>query len=217
LVEQTRESIATAERRSARLRALLDVTIAWNRHRNTDELLQQIAETSTRLLDAERATIFLVDQTRGLLVGKPALGVAGGELLVPLNSGIVGRTISSGEVHRVDADVASEQALVDRSVDQTLNFRTRSLVCAPIRNAAGKVVGAFELINKVISRRRMRLNWSNWPLMPASRLITPSESNCWSNQVVRQPRKRLGECKSSVNPPRWKKFASRLHAWQIPN
>lgn len=148
LVEETRESIATAERRSARLRALLDVTIAWNRHRNTDELLHQIAETSTRLLDAERATIFLVDNTRGLLVGKPALGVAGGELLVPLNSGIVGRTISSGEVHRVDADVASEQALVDRSVDQTLNFRTRSLVCAPIRNAAGKVIGAFELINK---------------------------------------------------------------------
>ena len=69
LVEETRESIATAERRSARLRALLDVTIAWNRHRNTDELLHQIAETSTRLLDAERATIFLVDNTRGLLVG----------------------------------------------------------------------------------------------------------------------------------------------------
>lgn len=148
LVEEVRESIAAAERRSERLRALLDVTVAWNRHRNTDELLQQIAETSTRLLDAERATIFLVDQTRGLLVGRPALGVAGGELLVPLSSGIVGRTISTGEVHRVDVDVASEQALVDRSVDQTLNFRTRSLVCAPIRNSSGKVIGAFELINK---------------------------------------------------------------------
>lgn len=148
LVDRLRSSTAGALRQADRLRALLEATVAWNRHRNTGELLLQIVETSTRLLSAERATIFLIDQTRGVLVGKPALGVAGGELLLPLHTGVVGRTVDSGEVHRVDSDVASEQALVDRSVDQSLNFRTRSLICAPIRNVGGKVIGAFELINK---------------------------------------------------------------------
>lgn len=142
------QSVATAERRAARLRALLDVTMAWNRHRGTPELLHRIAETSTQLLGAERATIFLIDQTRGLLVGKPALGVAGGELLVPLHVGVVGRTVDTGEVHRVDSDIASEQALVDRAVDQSLNYRTRSLICVPMKDAKSRVIGAFELINK---------------------------------------------------------------------
>jgi putative methionine-R-sulfoxide reductase with GAF domain len=148
LANAARNSAATAERRAARLRALLDVTIAWNRHRSTPELLHRIAETSTQLLDAERATIFLIDRTRGVLVGKPALGVAAGELLVPLQAGVVGRTVATGEVHRVDSDIASEQALVDRAVDQSLNYRTRSLICAPMRDARGQVIGAFELINK---------------------------------------------------------------------
>jgi Nif-specific regulatory protein len=148
LANAARNSAATAERRAARLRALLDVTIAWNRHRSTPELLHRIAETSTQLLDAERATIFLIDRTRGVLVGKPALGVAAGELLVPLQAGVVGRTVATGEVHRVDSDIASEQALVDRAVDQSLNYRTRSLICAPMKDARGQVIGAFELINK---------------------------------------------------------------------
>ena len=148
LANAARTSTATAERKAARLRALLDVTVAWNRHRSTPELLQRIAETSTQLLGAERATIFLIDRTRGMLVGKPALGVAGGELLVPLQAGVVGRTIATGEVHRIDADIASEQALVDRAVDQSLNYQTRSLICAPMRDARGQVIGAFELINK---------------------------------------------------------------------
>ena len=139
---------ASQTRRAQRLRAMLDVTVNWNQNRNTSQLLHQIAETSTRLLDAERATIFLVDETRNLLVGKPALGVAAGELLIPLDAGVVGRVIASGETQRVDSDVASEQAMVHRQVDQKLNFKTRSLICAPMRNANQKIIGAFELINK---------------------------------------------------------------------
>lgn len=141
-------STALQARRAQRLRAMLDVTVNWNQHRNSSELLQQIAETSTRLLGAERATIFLVDETRGLLVGKPALGVTGGELLIPRDAGVAGRAVATGQNQRVDADIASEQALVHRQIDQKLNFQTRSLICVPLRDAAGKVIGAFELINK---------------------------------------------------------------------
>lgn len=136
------------EGRAERLQALLDVTLRWSQTRNTDELLQQIAETATKLLKAERATIFLIDRTRNLLVGKPALGVEGGELLIPLEAGVVGRAIRTQQPQRVDVDVASEQALIHRDVDARLQFETRSLICVPICNAASQVIGAFELINK---------------------------------------------------------------------
>ena len=48
--------------------------------RDPYELLVRFAEASAKLLDAERASIFLWDKTTHTLVGRPALGVEGGEL-----------------------------------------------------------------------------------------------------------------------------------------
>ena len=61
-----------------------------------------MAETSTRLLKAETASIFLWDKPNKLLVGRPALGVEGGELRIPDDRGIVGQTVQTGEARRVD-------------------------------------------------------------------------------------------------------------------
>jgi Nif-specific regulatory protein len=135
--------------RAERLQALLDVTIKWNKTHNTESLLHEIAKTSTRLLQAERATIFLIDRARNQLVGKPALGVKGGELLIPIDAGVVGRAIRTGSPQRVDSDVASEQAMVNRDVDAQLHYQTRSLICVPIRDTSGRNIGAFEIINKI--------------------------------------------------------------------
>ena len=135
-------------RRVERLSAMLEMTAHWNRSRETDELLEEIAKTSTRLLNAERATIFLLNSDRQTLVGKPALGVEGGELIIPSNAGVVGEVIQTGEPRRVDSDIASEQRQIHRSVDEQLDFETHSLLCVPLINSANQTIGAFELINK---------------------------------------------------------------------
>ena len=136
-------------RRVERLEAILDMTAHWNQSRETDQLLEQIAQASTRLLGAERATIFLPDTTGMLLIGKPALGVEDEELRIPANAGVVGQVMQSGQPDRVDADVSSEQQQINRDVDQQLGFETRTLLCVPMINAAGKTIGAFELINRL--------------------------------------------------------------------
>jgi len=130
------------------LQGLLDMTAAWNRSTDSADLLQQIAETATRWIPSERATIFLWDRVNRILVGRPALGVDGGELRVPDDAGLVGQVVHSGQPGRVDADVPMEQAQVDRRTDVRLNFHTRSLLCVPLWGADGQCVGAFELINK---------------------------------------------------------------------
>lgn len=135
-------------RRAERLRAVLEATVRWRQADQTDDLLKQIAETSTRLLKAERATIFLIDPVRNLLVGRPALGVEGGELLIPVDGGVVGQVIRQRESRRVDRNIASEQAMVNRDVDRQLKFETHSLLCVPMTNSRNQVIGAFELINK---------------------------------------------------------------------
>ncbi|MCP4953564.1 MAG: sigma-54-dependent Fis family transcriptional regulator [Proteobacteria bacterium] len=135
-------------RRVERLGAMLEMTAHWNRSRETDKLLEEIAKASTRLLNAERATIFLLNSDRQTLVGKPALGVEGGELIIPSNAGVVGEVIQTGEPRRVDSDIASEQRQIHRSVDEQLDFETHSLLCVPLINSANQTIGAFELINK---------------------------------------------------------------------
>ncbi|MCH2181601.1 MAG: sigma-54-dependent Fis family transcriptional regulator [Mariniblastus sp.] len=136
-------------RRAERLGAMLEMTAQWNRSRETGELLEEIARTSTRLLGAERATIFLLDPSGETLVGKPALGVEGGPLVIPSRAGVVGEVVQSGEPRRVDADIAAEQRQIHRDVDERLDFETRSLLCVPLINSSNQTIGAFELINKI--------------------------------------------------------------------
>jgi Nif-specific regulatory protein len=133
----------------ARLSATLEISAHWQRTLDMDKLLASMAAASTKLLHAERATIFLWDRASHSLVGRPALGIEKGELRVADDAGIVGQVIQTGQSRRVDADIASEQREIDRRTDQRLKFQTRSLVCVPLRSRRGELFGAFEVINKL--------------------------------------------------------------------
>jgi len=142
---QVRRS-AGDRRRMTQLETVLDLARQWYRGREVEELLEHMAEAATRLLGCDRASIFLWDRPNHLLVGRPALGVPGGELRIPDNRGVVGQVIQSGQPRRVDAAV--EPSEIDRQVDAQLGYRTRTLLCVPLRGASGELFGAFELINK---------------------------------------------------------------------
>ncbi len=135
------------QRRLRRLEAILEIAGQWNQNLETESLLTQMAEASTRLLKAERASIFLWDRSRRLLLGRPALGVDGGELRIPDDAGIVGQVVRSGETRRVDAQ--TRQDGINRQVDERLGYRTRTLLCVPLRGRRGQILGAFEMINKI--------------------------------------------------------------------
>jgi len=137
---------ARQRRRIQRLEFLLGITAHWGETLEMDTLLAEIAEASTRLLGAERASVFLWDRQTKTLVGRPALGVQDGELRIPEDAGIVGKVIRTGQPQRVDRE--SGQQEIDRRVDQQLGFETRTLLCVPLRGRGGKLFGAFELINK---------------------------------------------------------------------
>ena len=136
------------QRRIARLQAVLDIASQWNQADDTETLLVQMAEAATKLLDSQRASIFLWDKPNKTLVGRPALGVEGGELRIPDDRGIVGQVIQAGEPRRVDAQDKLEQREIDRQVDEELGFQTQTLLCVPLRGKGGRLFGAFEMINK---------------------------------------------------------------------
>ncbi|HXT57869.1 MAG TPA: sigma-54-dependent Fis family transcriptional regulator [Pirellulales bacterium] len=133
-------------RRIERLEAILDIAGRWNQNQQTESLLVEMAEAAARLLHADRASIFLWDRHSHTLVGRPALGVGKEELRIPDNSGIVGRVMQTGLPHRVD--LADDHEQINRQVDAQLHYRTRTLLCVPLRSRRGELFGVFETINK---------------------------------------------------------------------
>ncbi|MDD4266692.1 MAG: sigma-54-dependent Fis family transcriptional regulator [Pirellulales bacterium] len=140
------ETRLAGQRRLSQLEAMLEIANQWNRAREVGPLLEQMAEAATRLLGADRASIFLWDRRTRTLVGRPALGVEQGELRVPDDRGVVGQVVRSGQPLRVDSMTEPER--INRQVDQALGYQTRTILCVPLRSRSGEVIGAFELLNK---------------------------------------------------------------------
>ena len=134
-------------RRAGRLETILKIANQWNQTREIEPLLVQMAEAATRLLRADRASIFLWDRPNHCLVGRPALGIKEGELRIPDDRGVVGQVIQTGRPRRVDA--AAEPDAIDRQVDTQLRYRTRTLLCVPLCGGSGELFGAFEILNRI--------------------------------------------------------------------
>ena len=140
-----RQSEADAMR-TRRLEAILEIAGRWNQTHEMEPLLVQMAEAATRLLEADRASIFLWDKPNRTLVGRPALGVESGELRIPDNAGVVGQVVQTGQPQRVDRLLGQEQ--IDRRVDSKLGYQTQTLLCVPLVGRGGQRLGAFEVLNK---------------------------------------------------------------------
>ncbi|QDS99545.1 sigma-54-dependent Fis family transcriptional regulator [Adhaeretor mobilis] len=136
----------TRDRRIRRLERILEVTHGWGQTNNMETLLHAMAEAATDLLEADRASIFLWDRANKQLVGRPALGVEDGELRIPDDAGIVGQVIHSGETRRVGGGLGDEE--INRSVDETTGYKTSTVLCVPLTSPDGKLLGAFEVLNK---------------------------------------------------------------------
>ncbi|MEX2015783.1 MAG: GAF domain-containing protein, partial [Candidatus Hydrogenedentales bacterium] len=136
-------------RRTEELETILELAAQWNQTHEMVPLLEQMAQTATRLIRADRASIFLWDRPNRTLVGRPALGVEGGELRIPDDTGIVGQVVQHGMPRRVSSADLAQQKQINRSVDTKLGYQTSSLLCVPLRTPAGEMIGAFELINKL--------------------------------------------------------------------
>ena len=108
-------------RRVDQLEAMLRIANQWNHTREVAPLLEQMAAAATRLLKADRASIFLWDRRTKTLVGRPALGVEDGELRVPDDRGVVGQVVRTGQSLRVDSTTEPER--INRQVDESLGMR----------------------------------------------------------------------------------------------
>jgi Nif-specific regulatory protein len=140
------ERMSQQVRRADKLRNTLAIAATFAGAPDTSTLLESIAQAATKLLDCDRASIFIWDRERHEVVACPALGIPGGSLRIPDNVGIVGQVIHTGDSIRVDDAYADSR--FGKSVDKATGYRTRTLLAVPLLDADGKRIGCFEGINK---------------------------------------------------------------------
>src|SRR5204862_6421012 len=100
--------------------------------RDLDTLLPFILKEAARVVEADRCSLFILDREKNELWSRIAQG-ATGEIRVPVGSGIVGTVAKTGQL--VNIRDAYEDARFNRTFDVTNNYRTRSILGVPMRDA----------------------------------------------------------------------------------
>lgn len=110
-------------------------------------IFQTIMKEGHELISCERATIWLLDEERQEIWSMVSTNLEN-EIRVAHNEGIVGSCIKSGEI--VNIDEAYRDSRFNRSVDKQTGYRTSSIVCVPVKNRDGKVIGAIQMIVSIV-------------------------------------------------------------------
>lgn len=146
-VAALREENARLERDLRLHRTLVDASQTLHSTLDEEELLRILLTTASTAVGAERGTVYLKsDDGKEIWSKVVAAGAQPLVIRLPLGRGIAGAVAATGETIRIPD--AYQDPRFDPSTDKRSGFRTRSILCSPIRNRAGNVVGVFQLLNK---------------------------------------------------------------------
>jgi HD-GYP domain-containing protein (c-di-GMP phosphodiesterase class II) len=130
----------------SKLDLILDVTRRLMSITDLDALLRDMAEATTKLLEADRATIFIVDREKNELWSRVALGAGVGEIRLAIGVGIAGTVAATGETINIPDAYADPR--FNPEPDKRSGYRTRSLLTFPMTGQNGRVIGVFQVVNK---------------------------------------------------------------------
>jgi sigma-B regulation protein RsbU (phosphoserine phosphatase) len=134
------------EIRLQRLEALVAASETLNRASGLDDILQAILQLVKVQLDCERATAFLNDARTGKLHARQMTGAERIEIVLEKGIGVAGYVAETGESLLIN-DVTSDSRF-DSSTDKRTGFLTRNMLCVPLRNPEGELMGALQAINR---------------------------------------------------------------------
>ena len=125
---------------------LLETTSAIATQLDLDTLLEQIMDASSDLLNAERSTLFLYDVKEEQLWSRVAQSVNDIIITVKPGEGLAGNIFASGKPEIVDDPYNDPR--FNREVDDQTGFRTRNMLCLPISDKKGTIIGLTQVLNK---------------------------------------------------------------------
>lgn len=111
-----------------------------------DVLLKVIAEETRIAIQADRCTVFLLDKEKDELWSKVALGMDSQEIRFPADKGLAGYVVKTGEPLNIPD--AYNDPRFNPDVDKETGYKTKTILCLPIKNNNKEIIGAFQVLNK---------------------------------------------------------------------
>lgn len=119
-----------------------DITHFGNREGFVESMLEEVI----RILNAQRASLFLINPDTNELEAVCALGVNKDELKFDYRMGIAGSVFTTGVGLNIDS--VRDSSRFNGDFDKRFGLDTKSIICHPIQNKEDKVIGVIEVINK---------------------------------------------------------------------
>lgn len=112
-----------------------------------DVLLKVIAEETKIAIQADRCTVFMLDKEKNELWSKVALGMDSQEIRFPADKGLAGYVVKTGEPLNIPD--AYNDPRFNPDIDKETGYRTKTILCMPIKNNNQEIIGAFQVLNKL--------------------------------------------------------------------
>ncbi len=130
----------------AKLTALLEVSKKVSDTIELDTLLTRMIEITTEALNTDRGSLFLNDKQTNELFSRIAQGALKSEIRFPNNAGIAGTVFQTGEP--IIINDAYGDSRFNPEIDKKTGYRTRNILCAPIKTRTNEIIGVIQLLNK---------------------------------------------------------------------
>src|SRR5574341_906225 len=127
-----------------KLPAILEICQKMNAERSLAALLNLIAREATRLMEADRASIFLLDREKLELWSIVTLN--GEQIRFDARLGITGAAAMTSQT--INVEDAYEDPRFYKKIDARTGYRTRSMLIVPLRKHEGEAIGTFQVLNK---------------------------------------------------------------------
>ena len=141
-----KETLELLKLKLKRTELLLEINSQVAELNDLTQILWKIIQFLTEELKAERGTLFLNDDETNELYSRIAQGALTREIRILNNVGIAGAIFQSqkGEIiHDVYKD-----SRFNEEVDQETSYKTKNMICCPVKTIGGKTIGVIEVLNK---------------------------------------------------------------------
>lgn len=127
--------------------ALLKIGQTVAAETNIDTLLEVIAEETKSAIQADRCSVFLYNQEQDELWSKVALGMDKQEIRFPADKGLAGHVVKTGETINIKNAYVDDR--FNKEIDLKTGYKTKTILCMPIKNLNQEIIGAFQVLNKL--------------------------------------------------------------------
>lgn len=168
LILESSKSFYAATQRQRAATALMNAVNALSQSSlDLEDTLKRVMDQAQELMQADRSTLWLIDEDRDQLWTKIPIAGQLQEIRIPRTAGFAGIVAQSGEPLLIPFDVYHDpRAATSKEVDQKSGYRTCSMLCMPVFNADHKLIGVTQLVNKKRQGEFPPYNPEDWPHAP---------------------------------------------------